>query len=93
MTGHFVVVGGPVPGIERPVPGRVVLTSTTGQRFTVTVGPTGRFTISLPPGSYTLTGYSPGVRSGHAEMRCAALRVVDVRASRQAVRDVICRIR
>ncbi len=93
VTGHLLAVGGPAPGRDRPLPGRVVATNAAGQRFTVTVGPAGRYTISLPPGAYTLTGYSPHVRSGHGAMRCIAIHPVTVRASHRALRNVICPIR
>ncbi|MHB1431538.1 MAG: carboxypeptidase-like regulatory domain-containing protein [Streptosporangiaceae bacterium] len=93
VIGHLLAVGGPAPGQDRPLPGRVVATTAAGQRVTVTVGPAGRYTISLPPGTYTLTGYSPHVRSGHGEMRCTAMHPVTVRASHRALRNVICPIR
>jgi hypothetical protein len=46
--------------------------ASTGARFTVTVSRNGRFRLSVPSGRYQLTGYSPRVRSGGAEMRCFA---------------------
>jgi hypothetical protein len=94
VRGVFVMAGGPAPGVRLPLPGHVVATSTTGRRFTGTVGNGGRFTMWLPPGSYRLTGRSPQVRAGHHEMRCAAARPVDVRAGRPAPRvEIVCSVR
>jgi hypothetical protein len=42
----------------------------TGETFTATAGNNGRFTLSLPPGSYHVAGRSPLMQSG--QMICAA---------------------
>jgi hypothetical protein len=79
ITGIFLMVGGPA-GVRLPLPGQVIATSTDGQRFTVSAGRSGRFTMLLPPGSYNLTGYSPRVRVNGQQMRCLAVRSVRLKA-------------
>lgn len=70
VPGTFVRVGGPAPGSPVPLPGTITARAATGQTFTATVGRNGRFTLSLPPGSYHVTGRSPLIQSGR--MICAA---------------------
>jgi hypothetical protein len=62
------MVGGPAPGINKPVAGTVVATSTTGRRCKVAVGPDGTFTMHVVPGTYTFTGESPSFGGG--KYRC-----------------------
>jgi hypothetical protein len=93
VSGAFVMVGGPAPGVRLPLPGRIIVTNTAGRRFTGTVGKSGRFTMWLPPGTYHLTGHSPRVHAGHHEMRCAAAHPVRARAGSPAPRvEVICSV-
>jgi hypothetical protein len=70
VTGRFVRVGGPAPGSPVPLPGTITARSASGQTFTTTSGTNGRFKLSLPPGSYQVTGRSPLMQSGR--MICAA---------------------
>jgi hypothetical protein len=58
LAGAFVEVGGPAPGHTIPIAGQVVARSHGGKVFTVTVGPGGHFQLTVPPGTYRLTGYS-----------------------------------
>jgi hypothetical protein len=80
VSGVFVMVGGPAPGVRLPLPGRIVATNTAGRGFTGIVGKSGRFTIWLPPGTYHLTGHSPRAHAGGHEMRCAAAHPVRAQA-------------
>ena len=102
VTGTLVRVGGPVqlldgvPAAPNPVPlpGRVVAESTDGSRYTASVDTNGHYTISLPPGTYRLTGYSPLMRGDDAEMQCRAPHAVQVTAGTTTTGiDVICSIR
>lgn len=70
VPGTFVRVGGPAPGSPVPLPGTITARTATGQTFTATAGRDGRFTLSLPPGTYRVTGRSPLMQSG--QMTCAA---------------------
>jgi hypothetical protein len=70
VRGTFVRVGGPAPGSPFPLPGTITARAATGSTFTATAGRTGRFTLSLPPGGYQVTGRSPLMQSG--QMICDA---------------------
>jgi hypothetical protein len=70
VNGKFVRVGGPPPGSPVSLPGTITARAGIGQTFTATAGRNGRFTLSLPPGSYHVTGRSPLMQSG--QMICAA---------------------
>lgn len=77
VSGIFLMVGGPASiadpnGVRLPLPGHVIAVSTAGERFTVSTGKSGRFTMPLPPGTYHLAGYSPRVHVNGQEMRCGA---------------------
>jgi hypothetical protein len=93
VSGVFVMVGGPAPGVRLRLPGRIVATNTAGRRFTGTVGTSGRFTMWLPPGTYHLTGHSPRVHADHHQMRCAAAHPVRARAGSPTPRvEVVCSV-
>lgn len=92
VPGTFVVAGGPPPGSPRPLSGTITARAASGQTFTATAGRNGRFTLSLPPGSYRVTGRSPLMQSG--QMICAAtsgLRVARGESARPVT--VVCSIR
>jgi len=94
VTGVLVRVGGPAPGAPVPLPGKVVAVSSDGARYTATTGRNGRYRLSLPPGSYQLTGHSRNVRSQGAPMLCTGRHAVHVAAGRtESGNDVICAIR
>jgi hypothetical protein len=76
VTGILVRVGGPAPGSPVPLPGTVVARNVAGGQFTVTTGKNGRFQLSLPLGTYRLTGHSPLMQSD--QMLCTAIRAVHV---------------
>ena len=78
VTGLLIRVGGPHPGSPVPLPGTVVARSAAGEQFTTTAGEDGRFQLSLPPGSYELTGYSPEVLGDGQQALCRAERAVHV---------------
>ncbi len=69
-------------GFAQPLPGHVIATSIAGQRFTVSTGKSGRFTMLLPPGIYHLTGYRPRVHVDNHMMRCIAEHPVQVKAGK-----------
>jgi hypothetical protein len=97
VTGMLVRVGGPPgrsgPPPPLPLPGTIVARNATGQQFTATAGNDGRFQLSLPPGTYRLTGHSPQVWVNNQQMLCAAQAAIHV-TKRQALRKiwVICSI-
>jgi hypothetical protein len=71
-------VGGPAPGSPVPLPGTITARAATGRTFTATAGRDGRFTLSLPPGAYRVTGRSPLIQSG----RTACPAAVDLHVTR-----------
>jgi hypothetical protein len=68
VTGRLLMEGGPPgpggrhPG-QRPMRGTVTLTATAKghPRVTVQVGPSGAFSVPLPPGRYQVSGRSPDI--------------------------------
>jgi hypothetical protein len=76
IAGTLRVVGGPPPGINRPVAGTVRVVSSSGVGCDVSVGPAGFFDVTLPTGRYTVTGYSPSF--GNGKGLCSAGRSVNV---------------
>ena len=78
VTGLLVRVGGPAPGSPVPLPGTVVAQTAVGEQFTTTTGKDGRFQLSLPPGTYRLTGHSPQVMGDGQQSLCRAERIVHV---------------
>jgi hypothetical protein len=93
VTGTLIRVGGPAPGAAVPLPGHVIATSSAGARFSAAVPRNGQYRLSLPPGAYRLTGYSPLVYSGGSELRCVAARTVHLASGQTAPGvDVVCSI-
>ena len=78
VTGLLVRVGGPAPGSPVPLPGTVVAWNAAGEQFTNTTGKNGRFQLSLPPGTYRLTGHSPQVMGDGQQLLCGAAQTVHV---------------
>jgi len=70
VTGKLIEVGGPFP-MRRLVPGHVTARGSASTQ-TVIVGRDGRYTLSLPPGVYHLTGQAGNVP-------CFAERAIHVR--------------
>jgi hypothetical protein len=97
VTGMLVRVGGPTtktgPPPPLPLPGTVVARNSAGRQFTATAGNDGRFELSLPPGTYRLTGHSPQVWVNNQQMLCMAQAAIHV-TKRQPLRKiwVICSI-
>ena len=58
LRGHLYVTGGPAPGIKATRAGRVIVTGD-GFKRKIAVNSSGRYTLQLPPGTYTVTGSSP----------------------------------
>ena len=76
----LLIFGGPGP--VRPVPGQVVAVNSAGTQSQVSAGKDGRFSMSLPPGSYQLSGSSPAVVLDGSPVQCGADRPVRIRAHR-----------
>jgi hypothetical protein len=97
VTGLLIRVGGPLgPSRQQnrlPLPGTVVAQNVAGGQFTATTGNNGRFQLSLPTGSYRLTGHSSQVMVDGQQELCSAGDTVHV-TRRRPVHDiwVVCSI-
>jgi hypothetical protein len=97
VTGLLIRVGGPLgPGQQQnrlPLPGTVVAQNVAGGQVAATTGNNGRFRLSLPTGSYRLTGHSPQVMVDGQQELCSAAGTVQV-TRRRPVQDiwVVCSI-
>jgi hypothetical protein len=73
--GTFRLEGGPFPGLDEGVAGRVTFRSTSpgsSPSFSTTTAGDGEFSIVVPPGRYAVTAESPMIEGNGQEMRCAA---------------------
>jgi hypothetical protein len=83
LSGTFVAIGG-LPGPPRPLPGKVTAKDSAGHKFTVAVGKSGKFVMSLRAGVYRLTGRSPMVTVNGVEPTCGIFAPpVHVRAEKE----------
>jgi hypothetical protein len=57
LTGTFRVVGGPTPGIDKPLVGTLTFEGPVTEETTATHG---TFTVDLPPGDYVVTAQPHG---------------------------------
>jgi len=80
VPGLAVLAGRPTPSV--PVPGQVVARNAAGERFTSTRGKDGRFRLSLPPGTYWLSGHSPEAWLNGQEVLCTAMQTLQVTKNR-----------
>ncbi len=102
VRGTFEMVGGPMqPGKTstpvRPLSGVVTFRDSGGGVFNVTVGPSGKFSLNLAPGSYTVTGRSKQLQQQNAdgsvsERACAPAVKLMVRAGSTAHVTVMCAV-
>ena len=88
VNGQLLISGGPSPGTPRPSDGEVTARNASGQSFVVSVPATGKFTLQLPAGTYSLTGSSP--QFGEGQYKCFAQRVVMVSKGKSIHEDVFC---
>lgn len=89
LTGHLYGVGGPPPGLPRAWPGTVTLTGP-GVHRDVPVGASGRYSVMVPAGKYTVVGHSP-LYDGGAGL-CQAATKVTVTSGHTTKADVLCQM-
>jgi hypothetical protein len=60
IVGTFRIIGGPYPGINRPLSGviKIHVGSESGRVVAVTTAKAGHFTVAVPPGQYVAVGTS-----------------------------------
>jgi hypothetical protein len=102
VTGVFHRAGGPLgPGGQQPrvVPltGRMRFTRPGHPAVSVPVGRSGRFTVQLPPGSYRVTGITPGIvevldNGRQLDERCHGPQDLRVLAGRTGHITVVCTV-
>jgi hypothetical protein len=96
VTGKLLAVGGPAPGVHAVPHGPVTARGPAGTQTTMT-GRDGRYTLSLPPGVYHLSGRYKSVRcyaerGGHVSR--PVIRAIHVRPGQTTGRVwVLCQIR
>jgi hypothetical protein len=91
LTGHLYGVGGPAPGAPRPWPGTITVTGGLGVHRDVQVGASGRFSVLVPAGTYTVAGRSPRYQDGAGA--CRAVGPVLVTSGHRTKADVLCQLR
>jgi len=100
VRGRYVMEGGPIkPGSQpsaRPLSG-VVIFQDRDAKVSVQAGKTGRFSVRLPAGSYTVSGRSPSIREqlpdGHfIEGSCSVPLTVRVHAGKTEQITVLCAV-
>lgn len=90
LSGHLVGVGGVAPGLPRPFPGTVTVIGP-GFHRDISVRADGAYTVTVPPGSYTVVGHSPNLNSG--KTACPALHAANVIADQETTADVACSLK
>ena len=88
LTGNFVAAGGPGPGSLPPLSGTITIAGPVTQHLTV--GPDGKYTATLPPGTYTVTGTSPQYNDGAATCDTESGAPMTLTAGQSATADVLC---
>jgi hypothetical protein len=88
VKGQLLISGGPSPGTPRPSDGEVTARNASGQSFSISVPSSGKFTLQLSAGNYSLTGSSP--KFGNGQYKCFALRTVTVLKDKSIHEDVFC---
>jgi hypothetical protein len=95
LSGELFAVGGPPNAYNhqrppRPLRGMVTITDTRSGRVirTVTVRSDGTFSVSLPPGRYSVEGRSPQYNAGN--VGCSANAPITLTAGARATANVYC---
>lgn len=87
VNGQLLMVGGPSPGMHRPLSGTITLRGKQGS-VEARAGNDGRYTVELLAGVYELEGRSPRYGTG----KCLAASPVAVVPSRTVRIDVLCQV-
>ena len=88
IKGQLLISGGPAPGTPRTSDGEVTAKNASGESFSISVPSTGRFTLQIPAGKYSLTGSSP--QFGNGQYKCFGPPSVTVVKGEAIHADVFC---
>jgi len=92
VSGLLEANGGPANTATHLLPGTVVFTSSTANSRSREVAANGLIHIRLSPGTWTVTGHSPLVKSGSREVTCHSPTPVVVHSGRTTHANVICEL-
>ena len=96
LAGELSGTGGPPPGtIQTPFPGTIHVTGQ-GVDTQIPVGADGRFSLTLPAGTYTVVGHSPSLTDNGVQEECGVAPVgkpVTVTAGQTTTVAVGCSLR
>jgi hypothetical protein len=92
ISGYLYAEGGPTDKTY-PLTGDVFVSGVSGniRRFRVPVGPDSGYSVSVLPGTYTLTGRSPQFNDGRVP--CSPASSVTVTDGRVVTVDVVCQMK
>jgi len=90
LQGHLYGVGGPAPGLPVPFPGTITVTRN-ATSWEIKTGVDGFYTVTVPPGRYTVTGRSPHFNGGTES--CPAPNPVEVSNGSTATLDAYCSLK
>jgi hypothetical protein len=88
VGGPAIVTNGKVETPVAPLSGTVTFTGAGGQKFSVSVGSSGKFSVQLAVGSYSVSGVTGQISGGGAA--CSAPVTARVRAGETARILVVC---
>ena len=95
VRGHLRGVGGMPPGINRPFPGSIHVIGN-GVDVQIPVGADGNYSLSVPPGEYTVAGHSPNLTDNGVQEPCGPApdgKPVTVVADQVTIVDVFCSLK
>ena len=88
ISGTFTAAGGPAEASAVLLSGTITIAGAVTHM--VTVGPDGKYTATLPPGTYTVTGTSPQYNDGAATCQTDTGAPITLAAGQSATADVTC---
>ena len=95
VTGKLVIEGGPIsPGGQqpgpRPIPGTVQFTARGRPSVTARADSSGTFSVTLPAGTYDVSGSSPSISGANGQAPCSRPLSVAVTSKHTTTITLIC---
>jgi len=88
VTGKLVIEGGPIS--QRPIPGTVQFTAHGRPSVTVRTDSSGTFSVTLPAGTYDVSGSSPSISGANGQAPCSRPLSVAVTSKHTTTITLIC---